>query len=299
MNEEGAERRTREADPSAGGCMLCGAPVSPKFQFETAAVAYCDACQFGQLDPLPSESELAALYGSKQYFESDDCSGYADYEANQEQFRRTFRLKLRRLLGHGPVRDLLEIGCGPGYFLLEAREAGIDDVVGVDLNPWAIEEARKQQLTGYVGSIDAIDSSRRFDAIAMLDVLEHIRNPAAFLAELRVHLRPGGRLLIMTPNIRSILARFSGQRWVSFKIPEHLYYYSPRSIRRLLEGNGFEVLTVKATGQYVTVAFLLDRLERLLPRLVGAVSPMTNLMMIDQRVVLVSNGSIDVVARLR
>lgn len=299
MNEEGAERRRREADSSAGGCTLCGAPVSPKFLFETAAVAYCDACQFGQLDPLPSSPELAALYGSRQYFESDDCSGYADYEANREQFRRTFRLKLRRLLRHGSVRDLLEIGCGPGYFLLEAREAGIADVVGVDLNPWAIEEVRKQQLTGYVGSIDAIDSSRRFDAIAMLDVLEHIRDPAAFLAQLRAPLRPGGRLLIMTPNIRSILARFSGQRWVSFKIPEHLYYYSPRSIRRLLESNGFEVLTVKATGQYVTVAFLLDRLERLLPRLVGAVSPITNLMMIDQRVVFVSNGSIDVVARLR
>jgi SAM-dependent methyltransferase len=279
--------------------MLCGARAKPKFSFATAAVAYCDTCELGQLDPLPSAQELAALYGSKQYFESDDGSGYADYEANREQFRRTFRLKLRRLLRHGAVHDLLEIGCGPGYFMQEARRSGVEDVVGVDLNPWAIEEVRKQQLTGEVGSIEAVPSERRFDAIVMLDVLEHIRDPAAFLAQLRAHLRPGGRLLIMTPNIRSLLARFSGQRWVSFKIPEHLYYYSPRSIRRLLEGSGFDVLSIHGTGQYVTVAFFLDRLGRLLPGPVRMAAAIADTLGINERVVFVSNGSIDVVARMR
>jgi SAM-dependent methyltransferase len=279
--------------------MLCGARTRPKFSFGTVAVAYCDTCELGQLDPLPSAQEIAALYGSKQYFESDDGCGYADYEANREQFRRTFRLKLRRLLRHGAVRDLLEIGCGPGYFLQEARRSGVEDVVGVDLNPWAIEEVRKQQLAGEVGSIEVIPSERRFDAIVMLDVLEHVRDPAAFLAQLRTHLRPGGRLLIMTPNIRSLLARFSGQRWVSFKIPEHLYYYSPRSIRRLLESSGFDVLAIKGTGQYVTVAFFLDRLGRLLPGLGRMAAAAADKLGINERVVFVSNGSIDVVARMR
>ena len=59
---------------------------------------------------------------------------------------------------------------------------------------------------------------------------------------------------------------------MSFKIPEHVLYYSPRSIRRLLGDAGFEVLSVTGAGQYVTIAFLLSRLERLAPRLTAGLA---------------------------
>jgi 2-polyprenyl-3-methyl-5-hydroxy-6-metoxy-1,4-benzoquinol methylase len=246
---------------------------------------------------MPTEQELAALYVSRKYFEGGGRAGYAGYAANAPQLARTFNTKLTCLLRHGPIRDLLEIGCGPGYLLDEARRAGIAAVVGVDPNPWAVEEARRRGLEVHAGSIEAVPPGRAFDAAVMLDLLEHVSDPLPFLRRVRERLRPGGRVLIMTPNIRSVLARVSGRRWVSFKIPEHVHYYSPRSVRRLLEGSGFEVISIRGSGQYVTVAFMLDRLSRLAPRLTAALAAAARALAFESRVVFVTNGSMDVLAR--
>ena len=258
---------------------------------------YCRACQLGQLAPLPNAEELEALYASPHYFAGSDRIGYADYLSDAPQFARTFRLKAERLLRYGPVQNLLEVGCGPGYFLHAALAAGVPHVVGVDRNRWAIDEAWRGGLEAYVGSLDAVPRERTFDAVVMLDLLEHIADPVAFLAEVRARLSPGGRVFIMTPNIRSLLARVSGRRWVSLKVPEHVYYYSPRSIRRLLESAGFAVLSVRGTGQYVTLPFLLSRLHRLAPRLTRVLRAGTHTLRLERRVLLVTNGSIDVVAK--
>jgi len=278
-------------------CALCRGPLVRRYTFGPRSVMYCRVCQLGQLAPMPTDEELAALYGSQQYFEGTDRVGYTDYHADAPQFVRTFRNKLQKLLSSGPVRDLLEVGCGPGYFLLEARHAGIAGVVGVDRNPWAIDEVRRHGLEAHVGSLDVLAADRTFDAVVMLDVLEHITEPVPFLAEIRRRLRPGGRVFIMTPNIRSLLAQVSGQRWVSFKIPEHVFYYSPHSIRLLLERCGFELLSACGTGQYVTVAFFLDRLRRLVPRLTAGLDAAARPLHLRDKVVFVTNGSIDVVAR--
>ena len=160
-----------------------------------------------------------------------------------------------------------------------------------------MEEARRAGLEAYVGSIDVLPPERRFDAVVMLDLLEHIIDPARFLDTVHARLRPGGRVFIMTPNIRSLLAIVSGRRWVSFKIPEHVYYYSPRSLRRLLGNSAFEVVSCRGTGQYVTVAFLLDRLGRLVPGLTASLGALARTFQLQGRVIFVTNGSLDVVAR--
>jgi 2-polyprenyl-3-methyl-5-hydroxy-6-metoxy-1,4-benzoquinol methylase len=282
---------------AGASCLLCAGALRRRHDFGEYSIAYCDSCQLGRLTPLPSEETLRALYGSRAYFEGVDGVGYADYEADAPQFARTFRAKLGALLRFGPVGDLLEIGCGPGYFLREARSAGVARPVGVDRNPWAIEEARRGGDEAHVGSIDVLAPERTFDAVVMLDLIEHIAEPVPFLEQVRRRLAPGGRVFLMTPNIRSLLARVAGERWVSFKIPEHLYYYSPRSMRSLLERCGFEVLSIRGAGQYVTVQFLLSRLQRLLPRSTALLAWFVRRLALEDRVVFVTNGSIDVVAR--
>ncbi len=281
-------------------CALCGGAQRQRYDLDSHRLLYCARCRLGQLSPLPTEDELRALYASPRYFGGGgDAVGYADYAADEAQHARSFRARLRALLRHGPITDLLEIGCGPGLFLLEARRLGVPNVVGVDPNPWAVEHAHARGVEAYVGSVDTIDASRRFDAVAMLDVLEHVVAPLPFLAAARARLRPGGRLLIMTPDIRSLLARLSGRRWVSLKVPEHVRYYSRRSVRTLLDRAGFDVLAVRAAGQYVTVAFFLSRLERLVPAPARALRTIARALALDGRVVFLTNGSIDVIARAR
>jgi SAM-dependent methyltransferase len=292
-----------QVDDSINGaapfCILCAAPLAIKYDFGARALWYCAACRLGQLAPLPTEDELMRLYASRSYFEGSDGVGYADYTGDAPQLARTFRAKLDQLLQFGRVQDLLEIGCGPGLFLTEARAAGIAGAVGVDRNPWAIAEARRRGLEAHVGSIQVLPPERTFDAVVMLDLLEHVTTPLAFLAAVRQRLRPGGRLFIMTPNIRSLLARISGARWVSFKIPEHVFYYSPRSLRTLLDRCGFDVIAARGTGQFVTVEFLFNRLRRLAPRLTRACELGARALRLNARVVFVTNGSTDVVARAR
>jgi 2-polyprenyl-3-methyl-5-hydroxy-6-metoxy-1,4-benzoquinol methylase len=278
-------------------CFLCRGPQRTRFDLGDRRLLFCPRCQLGQLAPLPTDEELAALYASEVYFEGGDSVGYADYVAHAPQYARSFRRQAQWLLRHGPLSDLLEIGCGPGLFLEEARRLGVTTTIGVDLNPWAIAAARERGVDARLGSIEAIPATTRFDAIVMLDVLEHIRAPLPFLATLRSRLRPDGRLLVMTPNVRSLLARVSGRRWVSLKIPEHVRYYSPRGIRSVLAAAGFEVQALRSAGQYVTVAFFLDRLRRLVPGPARLLQRVARALHVDARVIFLTNGSIDVLAR--
>lgn len=290
-----AESRINAAASPA--CRLCGGPTRQRYAFDPYVLLVCGSCGLGQLDPLPTAAELERLYSSAEYFEGTDRAGYADYAEHAAEFEQTFRAKARRLLRYGPVGDLLEIGCGLGYFLDAAKREGVVRAVGVDRNSWAVGEACRAGAEAYVGSIDRFPETDRFDAVAMLDVIEHIPDPSSFLADVRRRLRPDGRLLIMTPNLGSLLARLSGQRWVSFKIPEHLYYFTRDSITRLLRANGFKVIYLRGTGQYVTVEFFLDRLQRIAPSVTRIIAPPLRALQLDRRVVYVSNGSIDVVAR--
>jgi 2-polyprenyl-3-methyl-5-hydroxy-6-metoxy-1,4-benzoquinol methylase len=283
--------------PPDDACVLCGGAQRARYDLGAHRLLYCRRCQLGQLSPLPTDAELNALYASSAYFSRGDGVGYADYVADAPQHARSFRARLAMLLRYGPIDDLLEIGCGPGLFLAEARRLGVTHVVGVDPNPWAVEQACGRGVEAHVGSVETIDPSRRFDAVVMLDVLEHVVAPLPFLAAVRARLRPDGRLLVMTPNIRSLLARVSGRRWVSLKAPEHVRYYSPRSVRALLDAAGFDVLAVRAAGQYVTVAFFLARLERLVPRPARVLRRVADALALGGRVLFLTNGSIDVVAR--
>jgi SAM-dependent methyltransferase len=286
----------RATNGNAEPCLLCSRPQRAAYDLGARMLVYCPSCQLGQLAPLPTDGELAALYGSEAYFTGNDAVGYADYVADAPQLARTFRAKLDLLFRHGRVDDLLEIGCGPGLFLAEALRAGVSRVVGVDPNPWAVDEARRRGLDVRLGSIEAVPAERRFDAVVMLDVLEHVPAPDPFLAAVAARLRPDGRLLVMTPNIRSLLARVSGRRWVSLKVPEHVRYYSPRSIRRLLARAGFDVVALRGARQYVTVAFFLDRLARLLPWAAAALAALAAAAGAERRVIFLTNGSIDLVA---
>lgn len=286
--------------PSASDrCVLCDRPFEPSYDFGAYRLGYCDGCELGRLLPMPSEHELAALYASPNYFQGTDATGYADYAENAPRFARTFRAKLGALLATGPVRALLEIGCGPGYFLAEARAAGIETIVGIDRSPWAAEHARARGFDVRVGELDVLPHDATFDAVVMLDLFEHITAPREFLLDVRARLAPGGRMLMMTPNVRSLLARVSGKRWVSFKVPEHVYYYGRRSLAALLDQTGFDVLAMRSSRQYVTLAFALDRAGRIAPALVRPITLLVDRLGLRDLVVSVPNGSLDVVARAR
>jgi SAM-dependent methyltransferase len=105
-------------------------------------------------------------------------------------------------------------------------------------------------------------ASETFDAVTLWDVLEHLPDPHAALAELSRVLRPGGRILLTTGDVGSLAARLSGARWHLYSLPEHLFFYSRRSLRLLLETHGFRVESLRAESSVYTLGYLVERLRK-------------------------------------
>jgi SAM-dependent methyltransferase len=107
-------------------------------------------------------------------------------------------------------------------------------------------------------------ASQRFDAVTLWDVLEHLPDPHAAVAEVARLLRPGGRLVLTTGDVGSLAARLSGSRWHLYTIPEHLFFFSRRSLRLLLAAHGLRVESERAESAVYTLGYLVERLRKTL-----------------------------------
>jgi SAM-dependent methyltransferase len=134
-------------------------------------------------------------YGA-DYFEKV----YRDYAAQNPKRKLAFYAALvRAAAGNATSPRLLEIGCGPGFFL-EAAGAGWDRF-GTDVSEWAVGEARRRvpEATIAVAPAEAIPFAGAFRAVAAFDVLEHLENPEAAVASVASKLEPGGALVFVVP----------------------------------------------------------------------------------------------------
>jgi 2-polyprenyl-3-methyl-5-hydroxy-6-metoxy-1,4-benzoquinol methylase len=141
---------------------------------------------------------------------------------------------LRALRARGAAGgDLLEVGCGPGYLLDEARDY-FNRCAGVELSPEAAVEARQRTAADIYEGNEKIPPDRRFDCIIATHVIEHIYDPVAFASELAGRLRPGGVMVLAAPDMGSIFRRVMGRRWPSFKYPEHVSFFDRDTLPQLL-----------------------------------------------------------------
>ena len=225
----------------------------------------CPACRLTQLNPMPTEAELRALYEESYFSGEEQGLGYADYRAQREEYLETFREELRRIAAHKPSGTVLDIGCGYGFFMEAAIDAGFD-AYGIDVSDACIAEAQAQfPGRAFCGAIDEVPDleGKRFDVIFASHLIEHIPNPKHFLQTLAGYLKEDGILVFVTPNIASLLARFSGSRWVSFKAPEHVAYYTPQTMQQMLKAAGYQTIEVQSAYQFYRVPFVAEKLRAL------------------------------------
>lgn len=212
----------------------------------------CDACQTLVLARMPDPEELLVRddehdYYGRQYYERvvpELGLPRLDERARTDLTERCLHW-LRYLLRHKlPPGKVLELGCAHGGFVGLLRAVGFD-ATGLELSPWLSEYARKTfdvpVLTGPVESQNIPASS--LDAVILMDVFEHLRDPVGTLSESIRLLKPDGLLLIQTPRYRegkSLEQMLAEQdRFVEMLIPDqHLYLFSEPAVRRFLERLG-------------------------------------------------------------
>jgi SAM-dependent methyltransferase len=231
------------------------------------------------MSPQPSDAALNALYGEDYYVSEDSRGrGYDGYVTEAENWRRTFRDRLRDL--PGKPGTLLDVGAATGFFVEQAKAAGWD-ARGVEPSTWAAEYARNELgadvQTGTLESLNVADGS--FDVITLWEVIEHLPHPEATLAEIRRILRAGGVLVLSTPDAGSLAARLSGRRWLGWrKVPEHLFFFDRVNLDRLLQKSGFRPISHRYASLTVSAGFAVERAMSLagLPRGWRAPSSLTH-----------------------
>lgn len=211
----------------------------------------CESCGHEWLVPPPTPEALAAYYNGAY---SVPLSRYA------AAARRDFPGLRTLLASYGFTGGrLLEVGCSHGDMLAHFGRAGWS-VEGVEIDARAASHARDHHgLLVHEGTFALAAPELRgapFDVVALFHVIEHMLDPREFLGQLAPVLRPGGVILLKTPNAESLAARTTAGWWEWRAAPEHVHLYSAASLSMLLAHVGFDVLHVSSrTGDAHTDLF--------------------------------------------
>lgn len=180
---------------------------------ENLELLHCPGCDLYFFYPL--------LTGSGSYYETMQTWGYYLNDKNEYKLAATYLQE---------NDDVLEIGCGNGFF---SRYIGTGHYTGLDINPRAVNECRKNGLNVIDQSIagHAEENPERYDAVCCFQVLEHVVNPADFLRQCKTALKKGGRLIVSVPSFDSYL------RYVANAIlnmpPHHVTLWSDAALKNL------------------------------------------------------------------
>ena len=222
-------------------CPVCGANKTKRlFKKQGCAFVQCLNDELVYIDPQPDREELQEVYDryGEEFFvlpESIAASGdYPDYRRRFLNFRQTNRL--------------LEIGAAAGGFLVHCRNDGWT-TYGVELSTHSSKFAREQQrLDVITGTIhDASYPSNFFDVVVAWQTLEHVPNPREVITEIYRILRSGGFFVMSVPYWKGLSIRLIKKRY-RYVGRDHLFYFSPQNLSKILKDIGFSKICSKTGG---------------------------------------------------
>jgi len=121
-------------------------------------------------------------------------------------------------------------------------------------------------VTGPIDAASLAEAGKAFDLITLWDAIEHLPSPDEATRLLAGRLQPGGVLALSTGDIGSLAARVCGPHWHLFNLPEHLWFFTVPSLRRVLRRAGLAVVRVEREICWYTLQYLLNRLLHSLGR---------------------------------
>jgi len=244
-------------------CPACGRVTAQRFLYAKNGcdIFACEECGIGRSETRNFDP---GTYYTKDYFSGQHADGYGDYLGSEAVLRREFARTVDLIRRYHPHGRLLELGCAYGFFLQEARP--YFDVAGLELAEDAAAHCRRDGLDVAAGLADAANLARfgRRDVIVMLDVIEHLPQPRETLALCAQHLDPGGIIVITTGDFASPYARLAGRHWRLMTPPQHLWFFTPESMRRLAGGIGLSVASLDHPGKLVPFSLIVFQLRRMI-----------------------------------
>lgn len=223
--------------------------------------------------PAPSDEELVRIYdGADSHIGNSNSWTVADdYARNPELIRQQIRGgRIASLRRDAPGSDdrataILDVGCSSGMLLRVLKDMGYMHLMGMDLSPTAAAFVRETHGIPCADRLQDVPDAT-FDIITCFAILEHVADPAGFVRALSAKLRPGGRLVALSPNYDSVYRRLAGRAWVWLIPPIHLQYFSPESFCQVCRRGGLAVERMRTTYANTYLYLLVHHLTRAIGR---------------------------------
>ncbi|HEY9169160.1 MAG TPA: class I SAM-dependent methyltransferase [Lutibacter sp.] len=198
--------------------------------------------------PQPKAEELSEYYESDDYISHTDSKETAVEKLYQivKKYALTNKLKLINSF-KTTDKNLLDIGCGTGDFLLICKNDGWK-ITGVEPNAkakiTAEKKLRNEEASEIYAEINQLKIDSQFDVITLWHVLEHVPNLEIYILALKKLLKPNGILIVAVPNFKSYDANYYKQFWAAFDVPRHLWHFSKKSIQLLFAKQEMKVVKI-------------------------------------------------------
>lgn len=222
------------------------------YETKKGSVIDCVSCGFFHADPLPTEEELETMY--RDFFYSEYQPQYfASYERDYQWWMLSYddRFDFVEPIAKNSKKRLLDIGSGPGLFLIRAQERNWRNC-GIEPSLAAVQYSTKRGLdVRHEFFSEKTQYTEKFDFIHSSQVLEHVRDPLSFLKKAHSLLDQNGIICTVVPNEfnpfqMAVTENLQKNAWW-VNMPEHLNYFSPESLKALHERAGFKCLKVATT----------------------------------------------------
>lgn len=209
---------------------------------EVFKVVQCANCQFTFTQNPPDSSHIGPYYQSEDYVSHSDTQKGLFFKI-YHAVRQHMLVKKRKMVNaHTSKGNLLDIGCGTGYFLNEMKSSNWA-VQGIEQDEQAREYgAKKFKLSVHAPEyLDQLES-QSLDAVTMWHVLEHVHDLKGYLSKIHHALKENGSLVVAVPNHESYDGKHYGKYWAAWDLPIHLWHFTPSTLEQLMTENQFKVI---------------------------------------------------------
>ncbi len=226
------------------------------FNKESFDVVKCKRCSLVYVNPRLTVKESQRLYNAEV------ISPSVYYKETKEEDYITFQKRLQIIEKYAEKGKILDIGCNIGTFLEVAKESGWK-TYGIDINEGVKKECLKKGIKFFKGTVAKVKFQKNFfDAVIMNDLIEHVHNPQELLQQVKRVVKPQGIIFIVTPDVGSYAAKVLKKRWPHFKPNEHLIYFSRKTLRKVLESEGFVIKEMKHIGRWRKMGTIIQKGQR-------------------------------------
>lgn len=219
-------------------CLLCESTNLVTLPgYEKDHLCKCKTCGFVFAKKIPTHQELLEVYS---YYARNDQISDITLKRYDELFTRFEKYRLNN--------NIIDIGAGDGQLISRAKLHKWNSYA-TEFDDQSVELCRQKGVIVHKGKLDAANYEPGFfDVIFSIEVIEHINNPIEEIKNFHKILRKGGLVYVTTPNLNSISHTLLKDKWNIFHYPEHLCYYTPKTIEKLFTQAGFKKVSIETTG---------------------------------------------------